>query len=95
MHSAPSFLLNGILISSAFILAVLMSYLFRFSRTLQVLLAVEIFPENITQEVKNSRPLKCFLIRSVTVMRMPFPCKLLATFAGNFLGNSYECKDVT
>ena len=85
----------NVLISSAYILAVLILYLFSFSRTLQVLLAVEIFPENITQEAKNSRPLKCFLVRSVTVMRMPLPCKLLTTFAGNFLGNSYECEDVT
>ena len=70
MCTVPSFLFNGILISSAYILAVLISYLFPFSRTPQILLAAEIFPENITQQVKNSRPLKCSLVRSVTVMRM-------------------------
>jgi len=58
MRTAPSFLFNIILISSAYILDVLISYLFPLSRTLQILLAAEIFPGNITQQVKNSRPLR-------------------------------------
>jgi len=82
MRTAPSYLFIVILISPACILAVLISYLFPVSRTLQILLAAEIFPGNITQQVKIPDHSDGYLVRSVTAIRMQFPCKWLATFAG-------------